>query len=71
MNAHGAPVNPAALPAKPSQDNPQTIAAMFDAIAPRYDVLNDVISLGMHRAWKQKACQKTCSRWLKSVLPVA
>jgi demethylmenaquinone methyltransferase/2-methoxy-6-polyprenyl-1,4-benzoquinol methylase len=41
----------------PTQQKPETIAAMFDAIAPRYDLLNDVISLGMHRAWKQKACR--------------
>ncbi|MGE0199364.1 MAG: bifunctional demethylmenaquinone methyltransferase/2-methoxy-6-polyprenyl-1,4-benzoquinol methylase UbiE [Candidatus Melainabacteria bacterium] len=32
------------------------VQAMFDRIARRYDLLNDVISMGMHRGWKQEAC---------------
>ena len=27
---------------------------LFDAIAPRYDLINDLQSLGLHRWWKQK-----------------
>jgi demethylmenaquinone methyltransferase / 2-methoxy-6-polyprenyl-1,4-benzoquinol methylase len=41
----------------PSQAKPDSVSAMFDAIAPSYDKLNDWISLGMHKGWKQKACQ--------------
>ncbi|MEB3245396.1 MAG: bifunctional demethylmenaquinone methyltransferase/2-methoxy-6-polyprenyl-1,4-benzoquinol methylase UbiE [Vampirovibrionales bacterium] len=35
---------------------PQHVAALFNTIAPRYDLLNDVISFGMHRSWKRRAC---------------
>src|SRR4030095_739296 len=24
----------------------------FDSVAPRYDVMNDLMSMGLHRAWK-------------------
>lgn len=32
---------------------------LFDSIAPRYDQLNDLLSLGLHRVWKRQAV-----RWL-------
>jgi demethylmenaquinone methyltransferase/2-methoxy-6-polyprenyl-1,4-benzoquinol methylase len=28
------------------------VAEVFDSVAPRYDVMNDLMSLGMHRLWK-------------------
>ncbi len=34
------------------------VQRMFDRLAPRYDLLNDWISMGMHRIWKRLACQK-------------
>jgi demethylmenaquinone methyltransferase / 2-methoxy-6-polyprenyl-1,4-benzoquinol methylase len=34
------------------------VQALFNRIAPRYDLLNDCISLGLHRQWKRKACQR-------------
>ncbi len=34
---------------------PRRIAGMFDAIAPRYDLLNHVLSLGLDRAWRERA----------------
>lgn len=36
---------------------PNTIAAMFDAIAPRYDLLNRVLSLGIDSRWRTRAVQ--------------
>jgi demethylmenaquinone methyltransferase / 2-methoxy-6-polyprenyl-1,4-benzoquinol methylase len=35
--------------------NPARIANMFDAIAPRYDLLNHVLSAGMDRGWRDRA----------------
>jgi demethylmenaquinone methyltransferase/2-methoxy-6-polyprenyl-1,4-benzoquinol methylase len=34
---------------------PARIANMFDAIAPRYDLLNHVLSAGMDRGWRNRA----------------
>jgi demethylmenaquinone methyltransferase/2-methoxy-6-polyprenyl-1,4-benzoquinol methylase len=29
------------------------VRQVFDSVAPRYDLMNDVMSLGIHRAWKR------------------
>ncbi len=33
----------------------QTVRRVFDSVAERYDVMNDLMSLGLHRAWKATA----------------
>jgi demethylmenaquinone methyltransferase/2-methoxy-6-polyprenyl-1,4-benzoquinol methylase len=33
--------------------NPRAVATMFDGVAERYDVTNDVLSLGRTRAWRK------------------
>lgn len=35
--------------------DPVAVARLFDQIAPRYDQLNDLLSLGLHRIWKRQA----------------
>jgi demethylmenaquinone methyltransferase / 2-methoxy-6-polyprenyl-1,4-benzoquinol methylase len=40
---------------KPPDKTPARIANMFDAIAPRYDLLNHVLSAGMDRGWRNRA----------------
>ncbi len=40
--------------------DPQAVRELFDSIAPRYDQLNDLLSLGLHRVWKRQAV-----RWLE------
>jgi demethylmenaquinone methyltransferase/2-methoxy-6-polyprenyl-1,4-benzoquinol methylase len=40
------------------------IPSMFDAIARRYDLANNVISLGLHKFWKKKALRES-SRYIK------
>ena len=37
--------------------SPSRIAGMFDAIAPRYDLLNHVLSAGMDRRWRDRAIE--------------
>lgn len=36
-------------------DKARHVRGVFDSVASRYDVMNDVLSLGMHRAWKAYA----------------
>jgi demethylmenaquinone methyltransferase/2-methoxy-6-polyprenyl-1,4-benzoquinol methylase len=38
-----------------SDKTPDRIAGMFDAIAPRYDLLNRVLSAGIDRRWRARA----------------
>ena len=33
-------------------DKARRVRGVFDSVAKRYDLMNDVLSLGMHRAWK-------------------
>jgi len=35
--------------------NPAAVQELFDQIAPRYDQLNDLLSVGLHRLWKRQA----------------
>ena len=35
--------------------SPSLISGMFDAIAPRYDLLNRVLSAGLDRGWRDRA----------------
>ena len=34
--------------------DPAAVEQLFDAVAPRYDQLNDWLSLGLHRQWKRQ-----------------
>ncbi|MDB5750254.1 MAG: bifunctional demethylmenaquinone methyltransferase/2-methoxy-6-polyprenyl,4-benzoquinol methylase [Ramlibacter sp.] len=34
------------------REKAQRVRGVFDSVAPRYDVMNDLMSLGLHRAWK-------------------
>ena len=33
------------------------VRAVFDSVAPNYDLMNDLMSLGVHRAWKRRFVQ--------------
>ena len=33
-------------------DKASRVRGVFDSVAPRYDLMNDVLSMGLHRAWK-------------------
>ena len=35
--------------------NPEAVRDLFERIAPAYDRLNDLLSLGLHRIWKRQA----------------
>lgn len=39
----------------PIEEKPRRVATVFDSVANRYDVLNDVMSFGIHRLWRRTA----------------
>lgn len=47
------------------------VREVFDSVAPRYDVMNDLMSLGLHRLWKAFTVQQAGIRPGMSVLDVA
>jgi demethylmenaquinone methyltransferase/2-methoxy-6-polyprenyl-1,4-benzoquinol methylase len=49
----------------------QTVKRVFDSVAERYDVMNDLMSLGLHRAWKAFAVSVARPRPGERVLDVA
>ena len=36
-------------------DKARRVRGVFDSVAPKYDLMNDVMSMGLHRAWKAYA----------------
>ena len=34
------------------RDKASRVRGVFDSVAPRYDLMNDLMSMGLHRAWK-------------------
>ncbi|NOQ36935.1 MAG: bifunctional demethylmenaquinone methyltransferase/2-methoxy-6-polyprenyl-1,4-benzoquinol methylase UbiE [Methylococcaceae bacterium] len=47
------------------------VRGVFDSVAARYDVMNDLMSLGIHRVWKHIAIQLTNVRSGDKVLDLA
>jgi len=51
--------------------SPQDVAAMFDHVAERYDLTNDVLSLGQTRAWRRAVAAAVDARPGQRVLDLA
>jgi demethylmenaquinone methyltransferase / 2-methoxy-6-polyprenyl-1,4-benzoquinol methylase len=49
----------------------EKVEAMFDAIAPRYDLLNRVLSFGIDRKWRRKAVEMLRPEMPERILDVA
>lgn len=47
------------------------VRAVFDSVAPRYDVMNDVMSLGIHRIWKRIFATRLRPAATKTLLDLA
>jgi demethylmenaquinone methyltransferase/2-methoxy-6-polyprenyl-1,4-benzoquinol methylase len=55
----------------PEEDKARRVAAVFDQVAGRYDLMNDLMSLGLHRAWKAFAVMLARVRPGERVLDLA
>lgn len=55
----------------PAGEKAQRVAKVFDSVASRYDLMNDVMSGGMHRIWKATAIAQANIRPGQKVLDVA
>ena len=53
------------------EDKADKVGAVFDRVAGRYDLMNDLMSLGLHRAWKAFAVALSGVRAGQRVLDVA
>jgi len=40
------------------EERQSRIRAVFDAVAPRYDLMNDLMSFGIHRLWKRSLARR-------------
>jgi demethylmenaquinone methyltransferase/2-methoxy-6-polyprenyl-1,4-benzoquinol methylase len=49
----------------------ERVRGVFDSVAPKYDLMNDLMSLGLHRAWKAYAVAVANLRPGNAVLDIA
>jgi len=55
----------------PLDDKARRVRGVFDSVADRYDLMNDLMSLGVHRLWKRFAIEKAGLRPGHRVLDLA
>lgn len=55
----------------PESDKAGMVGRVFESVASRYDIMNDVMSLGVHRLWKRFTIEQSGVRSGQKVLDVA
>jgi demethylmenaquinone methyltransferase / 2-methoxy-6-polyprenyl-1,4-benzoquinol methylase len=55
----------------PRNEKARRVADVFDSVAERYDIMNDLMSLGVHRLWKRFAVELAAVRPGQRVLDLA
>ncbi len=53
------------------QDKARRVRGVFDSVAPKYDLMNDLMSMGLHRAWKVYTVMVANVREGQQVLDIA
>lgn len=53
------------------EDKPRRVEQVFDSVASRYDLMNDLMSMGVHRLWKRFAIDLAAVRPDEAVLDLA
>ena len=52
------------------EEKPLLVRRVFDSVAPKYDLMNDIMSFGMHRLWKNSLISKLKPNQNKRVIDV-
>jgi demethylmenaquinone methyltransferase/2-methoxy-6-polyprenyl-1,4-benzoquinol methylase len=55
----------------PAQEKARRVRAVFDSVADKYDIMNDLMSAGIHRLWKRHTLSQTGLRPGYAALDVA
>ena len=55
----------------PEEEKARRVGEVFRSVAPSYDVMNDLMSLGLHRVWKRFTLEMSGVREGSRVLDVA
>jgi demethylmenaquinone methyltransferase/2-methoxy-6-polyprenyl-1,4-benzoquinol methylase len=55
----------------PKNEKVALVKGVFDSVASQYDIMNDLMSLGIHRIWKRVAVQLANVRNGEKVLDLA
>lgn len=55
----------------PESEKAQRVAGVFSSVAGRYDLMNDLMSLGLHRLWKRAALDTVGARPGQAILDLA
>jgi demethylmenaquinone methyltransferase/2-methoxy-6-polyprenyl-1,4-benzoquinol methylase len=58
-------------PYKTGDSKKDQVATMFDNIANRYDLLNSILSLGIHKGWRKKCVRLLKAKQPRTILDVA
>ncbi len=58
-------------PYNSGKEKKEEVATMFDNIANRYDLLNSILSLGIHKGWRKKCVSLLKEKNPKNILDVA
>lgn len=55
----------------PAQEKARHVRDVFDSVASRYDIMNDLMSVGLHRLWKRYTIDQAAVRPGQAVLDLA
>lgn len=55
----------------PTGEKAKLVREVFDSVANKYDLMNDLMSMGIHRVWKRIAIQLSHVRYGETVLDLA
>jgi len=55
----------------PAEEKAEKVAQVFNSVADRYDLMNDAMSLGIHRLWKRCAVELSAVRKGQRILDLA